>query len=691
MAHDVFISYPGKDRTVADAVCAKLEENKIRCWIAPRDIPAGKNFAESIIDAIDISKVFVLIWSINTNSSEHILTEINQAFNQGIPIIPFRIQEVEPTSAMRYYFGRTHWLDALTPPLERHIDILAGSILAILDRTPEVIPDPVVVEIEPDHPKPPARKSEPGPLPEKDRWHDIKKTEPSKPAVKTKTKPPHTSSKKKQIIFPIAAAVLVVAAFALLLLTGVFEGLPLSEKTGTVPPTTAPVEATLTNQPISANITSTNTPIPSTSTPTAMPAWMEEVNVWANPILAAIKSQPPDFEDEFSVLDPDWNVFSDDRQCPAFDPAGKFIIVNGELQLVISPSCPFFAFTHPEIGGEIVNYVLQTDINFAESAISYEFIASSEQGMLVDFILSRENWALTIPDPEIEEGMQTIHEGVIPFDSSKPFTFTVIKNEETFLFYLDDILLLSYDPSISDGGNQRIDLAVNNWTDQPFVVESITLDNIRYWNINNLFIPGRILAQIENETPAFADDFSSVDNTWQVLENPSATYNPDDANLEITEGLLRLNFENTQGGILSHPEMQYSKYVLQVDVDFNDNPVGMEFRMWGPLDEQPNFGLGSDGHWNFEASAGGVVFNRSEGDIPIGKRPDFSEPVTITIINSSPHFFVYLNSSLLFSYSNQNGKGPFLLDFVIDSGKTITERRTVELDNFKIWDLAGQQ
>ena len=150
MAHDVFISYPGKDRTVADAVCAKLEENKIRCWIAPRDIPAGKNFAESIIDAIDISKVFVLIWSINTNSSEHILTEINQAFNQGIPIIPFRIQEVEPTSAMRYYFGRTHWLDALTPPLERHIDILAGSILAILDRTPEVIPDPVVVEIEPE-------------------------------------------------------------------------------------------------------------------------------------------------------------------------------------------------------------------------------------------------------------------------------------------------------------------------------------------------------------------------------------------------------------------------------------------------------------------------------------------------------------------------------------------------------------
>ncbi|NQT71340.1 MAG: toll/interleukin-1 receptor domain-containing protein [Chloroflexi bacterium] len=37
MAHDVFISYSTNDKTVADAVCATLESQKIRCWIAPRD------------------------------------------------------------------------------------------------------------------------------------------------------------------------------------------------------------------------------------------------------------------------------------------------------------------------------------------------------------------------------------------------------------------------------------------------------------------------------------------------------------------------------------------------------------------------------------------------------------------------------------------------------------------------------
>lgn len=134
MAHDVFISYSSKDKTIANAICAKLEEHKIRAWIAPRDIPSGENFAKSIIKAINSCKVFVLIWSFHTNTSEHILNEINQAFDKGITIIPFRIQKVEPTDEMRYYFGRTHWLDAIDPPLEDHITLLKDNILKNLDR-----------------------------------------------------------------------------------------------------------------------------------------------------------------------------------------------------------------------------------------------------------------------------------------------------------------------------------------------------------------------------------------------------------------------------------------------------------------------------------------------------------------------------------------------------------------------------
>ncbi len=53
MAHDVFISYSAKDKTTADAVCAMLESEGIRCWIAPRDVVPGMEWGECIIEAIE--------------------------------------------------------------------------------------------------------------------------------------------------------------------------------------------------------------------------------------------------------------------------------------------------------------------------------------------------------------------------------------------------------------------------------------------------------------------------------------------------------------------------------------------------------------------------------------------------------------------------------------------------------------
>ena len=194
MAHDVFISYSTKDKTVADTVCAKLEERKIRCWIAPRDIAPGQHFAKSIIDAIDLSKVFVLIWSAHSNISEHILNEINQAFNQGITIIPFRIQDVQPTSEMRYYFGRTHWLDALTKPLEKHIESLAAFILPHLGRKEE---EPLPVETSPGRDMKeiePAAIMQPGDdsLGRREKKLEIKKP----PGVKKRKTPPNRPGEK---------------------------------------------------------------------------------------------------------------------------------------------------------------------------------------------------------------------------------------------------------------------------------------------------------------------------------------------------------------------------------------------------------------------------------------------------------------------------------------------------------------
>ena len=135
MSQVVFISYASQDKNIADLVSAKLEEKNIRAWIAPRDVPVGANFADSIISAINQCKILVLIWSQHSNTSDHVLNELNQAFEKGILIIPFRVGQVQPTNAMQYYIGRTQWLDALTPPLKKHIRVLVDTIQANLENS----------------------------------------------------------------------------------------------------------------------------------------------------------------------------------------------------------------------------------------------------------------------------------------------------------------------------------------------------------------------------------------------------------------------------------------------------------------------------------------------------------------------------------------------------------------------------
>ncbi len=88
MSFDVFISYATKDKTVADAVCARLESVGIRCWIAPRDIVASTSYGEAIIDAIHGAKLMVLVFSANANASGHIPKEVERAVSNGVPILP---------------------------------------------------------------------------------------------------------------------------------------------------------------------------------------------------------------------------------------------------------------------------------------------------------------------------------------------------------------------------------------------------------------------------------------------------------------------------------------------------------------------------------------------------------------------------------------------------------------------------
>jgi hypothetical protein len=128
MAHDVFVSYSSHDKPIADAVVAGLESRGIRCWIAPRDIMPGSSWGEAIINAIEGSRLMVIILSEHSNRSNQVIREVERAVANNVIIIPFRIENIDPSGAMAYFLSTEHWLDAITPPVEAHIQKLGSTI-----------------------------------------------------------------------------------------------------------------------------------------------------------------------------------------------------------------------------------------------------------------------------------------------------------------------------------------------------------------------------------------------------------------------------------------------------------------------------------------------------------------------------------------------------------------------------------
>ena len=124
-----FISCSSKDKNIADNLCFKLESRGIKTWYAPRDVNGP--YAESIVNAIEKATHFIVILSRNSICSEHVLNEIDLAFQKisaGLKFKPLRIDDALFTPSFKYYLSRQHWMDATIPPLEARLDEFIESI-----------------------------------------------------------------------------------------------------------------------------------------------------------------------------------------------------------------------------------------------------------------------------------------------------------------------------------------------------------------------------------------------------------------------------------------------------------------------------------------------------------------------------------------------------------------------------------
>ena len=126
---DVFLSYAHEDKHIADAIVATLERGGVRCWYAPRDILPGADWPSSIITAIEGASGLVVLISRHSVHSPEVEREVGIASSRAEMFrVPFRVADVTLTGNLRYYLHHPHWLDALSPPLERHLANLTNVV-----------------------------------------------------------------------------------------------------------------------------------------------------------------------------------------------------------------------------------------------------------------------------------------------------------------------------------------------------------------------------------------------------------------------------------------------------------------------------------------------------------------------------------------------------------------------------------
>jgi hypothetical protein len=96
--YSCFISYSSRDQGFADRIHADLQNNGVRCWFAPHDMPIGGKILDAIDTAIRLRDKVLLILSEHSIKSDWVEDEVSKAFEEErkrgqIVLFPLRIDD----------------------------------------------------------------------------------------------------------------------------------------------------------------------------------------------------------------------------------------------------------------------------------------------------------------------------------------------------------------------------------------------------------------------------------------------------------------------------------------------------------------------------------------------------------------------------------------------------------------------
>ena len=137
---DVFVSYASQDAAVANSIVENLESHGLTCWIAPRDVKPGAQYADAIVRAINEARTVVLVMSGSAVGSPHVGKEIERGSSKRKSIITFRIDAAPLNHALEYFLSESQWIDVPKLGMSAALTKLAEAVGHVSPVSPQAVP-----------------------------------------------------------------------------------------------------------------------------------------------------------------------------------------------------------------------------------------------------------------------------------------------------------------------------------------------------------------------------------------------------------------------------------------------------------------------------------------------------------------------------------------------------------------------
>ncbi|MDB4808099.1 toll/interleukin-1 receptor domain-containing protein [Verrucomicrobia bacterium] len=151
MSAEVFVSYARTDRERVVELVERMRSAGIGVWVDEGGIHGASLWGQEIVDAIDASKVMVLMISDSSITSDNVVKELSIASEDKKPILPVYLQRSQLPKSMRYQLAGIQHIEffegqedeafqSMLVSLSR-LGVSAGETETKQDPRPEIVPE----------------------------------------------------------------------------------------------------------------------------------------------------------------------------------------------------------------------------------------------------------------------------------------------------------------------------------------------------------------------------------------------------------------------------------------------------------------------------------------------------------------------------------------------------------------------